>query len=63
MGGLWPCLLDVGLIVSGVYCFVDRDRWSAWRMTWHKLLPRVLSLPGTRRQSLKGRKNTFSPDP
>ena len=59
VGGLWPCLRNVGLIASGVYLAVNRDRWSAWRMMWRELLPRVLSFPRTCCRSRAGR--TLSP--
>jgi hypothetical protein len=44
---LRSCLWHVGLIISGVDYFVDRDRWSAWRMMWLEQLPRALFLSGT----------------
>lgn len=59
VGGHWPCLRSIGLIASGVYLAVDRDRWSAWRMMWRELPPQVLSFPRTCCQSRAGR--TLSP--
>lgn len=59
VGGLLPCLPSVGLIASGVYLSVDRDRWSAWRTMWPEPPPRVPCFPGTCCPTRAGR--TLSP--